>query len=201
MKNLLFLFLSGVLLMQFNSCTSKKGGEGIEDVNKVVLDYTNAKTDWTTNNELTEWHAKYMSDPANATYKKDSSPRPYQYVDFKLEELKHLIWLMEKSAKLTYEENQKPEMGLRVHYVQYASGDNEGLNSVVLSPIFKDNDRNKTFNPRSEANIKNKSFQPWEINRTMNQGGSGKLFMYFIPPYDDEGTNLNHGSGCPERCD
>ena len=202
MKNYLLFLLSGVLLTQFNSCTSKKGGEGQEDINKIVLDYSNTNTEWTSNQELASMHLAYTSDSKNQTYEDTSGKSAYKYVDFKLEELKHLIWLMEKSSKLTYGNSNKPEMGIRVHYAQYTKDENKGLNTVVLSPVFRNGTSNKTFNPRSKSNIEKKSFQSWSISdyEKSIKGSSNKLFMYFIPPYDDEGTNLNHGMGCPKVC-
>jgi len=200
MKKIVLLTATFCLLCIY-SCTSKLGEP---NDNQIILDHSKSETDWTTNKELQKWHNQYLNDQSNATYKKDTQTQPYQYVDFKLEELKHLVWLMEKSANNVYAKNgkEKPELGLRVYYTQYTEGDSAGINSVVLSPVFRDGNSNKLFNPRSTS--QKDAFIPWDMGQQFGgliKGTNPRNLMMFYFQRDNEGTNLNHGMNCPDRCE
>ena len=204
MKNLFLIFVCASLIFQIFSCSTKNSNNTRYDneSENITLNFKdNRKTKWTSNAELSQRHKEYLGDDKNKIFEEADTSRAYEYVDFNFEDIKHLVWVMQTSADKTFINNPKPEMGLRVYYTK--DHENKGLNTVTLAPIFKNKEgKSRLFNPGADENRNgNEVFKDWSLNKEGVIGMDPKKMFMFWFDGDKEGTNLNHVTGCPTRCE
>jgi hypothetical protein len=202
-RNLFFLTLLCFLII---SC---------KNPNDVVLNYSDSKTNWVSNKTVERLHQNYLDDPNTISSTADGDPSRFVY--FKLDELKDLVWQMESAAKTVYPNGGNPEMGISVYFTQYPDSTSrdkdlgtyqDDRNTVILVPSFQSEKGVNNFDPRKDKANGGKEFTPWALKITPRknigkeidsyQGDIKKIF--YFPPGDDDGTNLNYGKICPDHC-
>ncbi len=208
-KTIFFYVCISSLILTFTSCSQKKESSE-KNPSTIELNYDGNKVNWVSDNALSVLHEAYK--------KNQNDKNQTKYFDVKLEDLKALIWEMETAANSVYKDKEKPTMGIRLYLTQFPTKDSislvNGINnidpeyaskiSVILSPIYKNNNTFEKFDPRVEKKKDGSSmtFTSNNISKIVplrndmksaadgsGNGGSG-----------EGGTNLNHLCLCPPTC-
>lgn len=231
-KSVLFIAIATLFLA---SCGPKKGVRDPKNSDEVILNYEGNEVNWITNKVLKDMHQRYVDD-ARQEIKKlqgrlnnqeqkqiDSLTKSVdQYIDFDLESIKALVWEMESAANKIYKKDDRPKMGIRVHYSKYPDKETIGKvedisdmkdfasrNTIVLSPVFDNNGTMSKFDPRADKRKEDQpsSFTPYTWDQLSESIGMGKpvrnskmMMMMYYQFEPGDGTNLNHGSLCPRAC-